>query len=226
VPERHVYSNLAEVPECVISYIGMDLMEESWIAGLPIPKGISELDVAGLTPLPSRKVGPCGIAECGVNMEAEIVSVEELGEGARMFLAKVVAVSVDRELLAANDAAELRTGVLAIDPLFEVLIERSSPEAPERLYYARLDTRKLYRTSDEVGSSREWIGSFVDWLASEQDRGRIDASEREEILRLSDLWSADPSPVRNGQARDLLTRKLREMVWHPKDDWPGVGMES
>lgn len=223
VAERHIYANLAEIPECVISYIGANLIAESWIAGLPIPKGISELDVARLTPLPSRKVRPCGIAECGVNMEARIVSMQELGTGSRMFMAKVVAVSVDRELPARNEAAELRTGVLAIDPLFEVLIERSSPSTPDRLYYAKLETDALYRTSDEIGSTREWIGSFADWLASEEGRGRIDGTEREDILRLNEQWSADPDPARNGQARDALTRKLRDMVWRPKEDWPGPG---
>jgi len=53
----------------VISYFGNDLLRESWIAGMPIPSGISELDVAGLTPLPSKKVKPGGIAECPVNID-------------------------------------------------------------------------------------------------------------------------------------------------------------
>ena len=48
VSARHGFQNLLEVPECVISYIGTDLFRESQVACLPLPKGISEIDVAGL----------------------------------------------------------------------------------------------------------------------------------------------------------------------------------
>lgn len=57
------YANLREVLECVISYYGHDMVRESWIAGCPVPKGISEIDVMGCTQLPSKVFKPCGIAE-------------------------------------------------------------------------------------------------------------------------------------------------------------------
>ena len=45
---------------------------------MPIPRGISELDVAGLTPLPSRKVQPTGVKECPINLEAKVISSQNL----------------------------------------------------------------------------------------------------------------------------------------------------
>lgn len=55
---KHGYYNLKDVRECVFSYFGYDLLRESWIAGMPVPRGISEMEVAGLTPLSSKKVKP------------------------------------------------------------------------------------------------------------------------------------------------------------------------
>ena len=92
---RHGFLNLRATDECVISYIGHSLVHASVVAGLPIPRGISEIDVAGLTPLPSQKVTPPGIAECPVNMEAKIVSSQPIGTYYELYLAQVVAASVD-----------------------------------------------------------------------------------------------------------------------------------
>ena len=218
-PRRNTYSNLAETPECVLSYIGSDLLEQSWIAALPIPAGINELEIAGLTALPSRKVKPCGIAECAINLEMKIVSIQELGKNNRMFLGKVVAVSIDSDILMHNNEKKLRTGMTAIDPLFEVLIDRSGPGRPPRLYYMKLDRDRLYPTSDEIGSARSWLGTFEEWMDSECERGRIDAHERSVILNLHELWRNDKHPVRNSEVKRQLTAKLKELVWRPKEKW-------
>ena len=218
-PPCHTYSNLAEVPECVLSYVGSDLLSESWIAALPVPRGISELEVAGLTPLPSKNVRPCGIQECKINLEMRIVSIQEFGEYNRMFLGKVVAVSVESGLYDSNSEKTLKTGMTAIDPLFEVLIENTSPTGPPRLYYMKLDHDSLCAMSDEIGSSKDWLGTFEQWMDSECERGRIDSQERSEIFSLSKQWSKDTHPVRNSKVKKQLTQKLREIVARPREKW-------
>lgn len=220
-PKRQAFENLVEVPECVISYIGADHLEESWVAALPIPRGISELDVAGLTPLPSRKVRPCGIRECAVNLEARVVSMQELGPRCRMFVSLVVGASIGRDYLRRSAESEFKTGVMAIDPLFEVLIERASPGSPPRLHYAKLDRSRIHPTSEDLGSSHNWIGTFEEWMNSEKERGRIDEDEHSEIMDLYERWRTDRSPERNAQVKDQLTAKLKEAVWRTRDRWPG-----
>ena len=76
---RHGLLNLKEVPECVISFIPASLMRQSTMTGLPIPRGISEIEVSGLTVLPSQKVRPGGIAECPINLEATVFQKIHLG---------------------------------------------------------------------------------------------------------------------------------------------------
>jgi flavin reductase (DIM6/NTAB) family NADH-FMN oxidoreductase RutF len=215
--ERDACSNLLEVPECVIGYYGPDLTYKSWIAALPIPRGISEFDVADLTLLPSQKVRPCGVHECPVNLEMVVHYVQRLGAegGSTMFTGKIVAASVGSEYVRRDVQAEERVGVLAIDPVFEVLIasREVGPDRPSRLYYARMQRDRLYRDSDDIGCSNDWIGDFGKWMSDEEKRGRIAAGEREELLELYRRWRDHPDPADNGPVKRALTERLREMVW-------------
>jgi flavin reductase (DIM6/NTAB) family NADH-FMN oxidoreductase RutF len=202
--------------ECVISFIGFNLLEHSWIAALPIPKGISELDVSRLTPLPMHKVKPHGIQECPVNLECKVVSSQQLGAGAAtLFTCKVVGLSVAADYDKRDRGMELPLGVLAIDPLFEVhLFARNNIQ---RLYYARMNKDTVYRTSDEIGcvgpDIADWIGTFEKWMADEKQRGRIDQEELEEILTLNNRWAGNPDPVGNREAKRELTERLKDIVW-------------
>jgi flavin reductase (DIM6/NTAB) family NADH-FMN oxidoreductase RutF len=219
---KHSYTNLTETPECVVSYVGSALMEQSWIPALPIPEGISELEVADFTPLPSKKVKPCGIAECGINLELRIIGNQDLGDNDRMFMGKVVAVSVREDLLEQNARLERQTGMTAIDPLFEVLIDQSGPEQPPRLSYMKLDREHLYRHSEEIGSRRHWVGTFEDWMDSETERGRISTEEKAAVLAMWREWDKDKHPIRNADAKQRLTEALKNIVARPKDEWPGT----
>ncbi|MBU4446685.1 MAG: hypothetical protein L6422_07965 [Candidatus Marinimicrobia bacterium] len=153
---RHGFYNLEEVPECVISFIPATLMRHSTLTGLPIPRGISEMDVAGLTPLPSRKVCPSGIAECPINLEAAAFQTTRLGYYYTHYLCKVIAVSVDEDLMAKDQSG---LGSLEIDPLFEVNIQRNSNDQI-RLYYGQINRNKITRTADDIGCLKDWIGRF------------------------------------------------------------------
>ena len=209
------YANLREVPECVISYFGSSMIRESWIAGCPVPKGISEIDVMGCTPLPSQAVRPCGIAECPINLEAKVLHVHKLGARWTNFIVEIVAASVHRSLVRENETGPLAGyGVLAIDPVFEV--RTGSGDTPEtsacRLYYDRLDLSKIERCPEDVGCDEDWIGSFEGWLKSEVKHGHITDKELARAAELKKLWEADRDPVNNAAVRGELTALLRKAV--------------
>ena len=208
IEARHGFFNLEEVPECVISFIPAELMRQSTLTGLPIPRGISEIDVAGLTALPSKKVRPCGITECPINLEATVFQKTRLGRYYTHYICQVVAVSVDTDLLAKDQSG---LGSLEIDPLFEVNIERNSRDQ-NRLYYGQMDSQKITRTADDVGCLKDWIGRFEQWMQDEQTRGRITASQRQEILDLNRQWQANRDPETNGEIKRQLTERLRHLV--------------
>lgn len=211
------YMNLKEVPECVISYYGHDLVRESWIAGMPIPKGINEMDVAGLTPLPSKKVAPPGIAECPVNMEAKVIHTLKVGSRWTLYTCEIVAVSVNADFVARDKAEFEDCGVLGIDPVFEIKIAKGkTPETDGmRLYYNRMDFSRIERCPEDVGCDDDWIGSFEQWLTDEQKKGKLTESERLELLDLDARWAQDRNPATNGAVKQELTARLKKMVQKP-----------
>ena len=207
------YCNLLEVPECVISYYGHSLLRESWIAGMPIPKGISEIDVMGLTPLPSEIVKPCGIAECPINLEAKILHVNKLGKKWVNYICEVVHVTAHKELEEKNSSGPLAGyGVLLIDPIFEVFIGKGgSPETDNvRLVYDRLDLSKLERCPEDVGCKDFWIGSFEQWIEDEQKRGKLTAGEMDRIFKLEADWAKKRDPISNSMVKSELTELLKK----------------
>lgn len=102
-PERLVLSvykkwdtlkNIKKTKEFVVNVPSRKLLNEVWIcgdkyAGNPIPYGINELEIAGLTPLPAKKVKPPLIAECHGNLECKVVWMKNVGDHT-LILANIV----------------------------------------------------------------------------------------------------------------------------------------
>ena len=209
------YANLREVPECVISYYGHDMIPESWIAGCPVPKGISEIDVMGCTPLPSQHVKPVGIRECPINLEAKVLHVHKLGKRWVNFIVEIVGATVHKSLVDENEKGKLAGyGMLAIDPVFEVMIASgNTPETQNyRLYYDRLDFDKIERCPENIGYDADWIGTFEGWIHDEVGHGHITQAEEQRALELKKLWEKDRNPVTNAAVKQELTALLRKAV--------------
>ena len=209
------YANLREVPECVISYYGYDLLKESWIAGCPVPKGISEIGVMGLTELPSQHVRPAGILECPINLEAKVLHVHKLGARWTHFICEIVGATVHQDLVDKNTEGPLAGyGVLAIDPIFEVKIASGDTEETKnyRLYYDRLDLSKIERCPEDIGYDADWIGTFEGWVHDEVGHGHITQEEEQRALALKALWDENRDPVVNAAVKAELTALLRKAV--------------
>ena len=209
------YANLREVKECVISYYGHDMVRESWIAGCPVPKGISEIDVMGCTQLPSHSVRPCGIAECPINLECRVLYTHSLGKRWTNYICEVVYASVHKDLVEKNEHGPLAGyGLLNIDPVLEVKI--ASGDTPEtrnyRLYYQRLDPASIERCPEDVGYDDDWIGTFSQWLGSEVKHGHITEAEKAHAEQLKALWDENRDPVKNADVRAELTALLKKAV--------------
>jgi flavin reductase (DIM6/NTAB) family NADH-FMN oxidoreductase RutF len=112
----HSARNLAAVgAECVLALPGKDLVRETWIGALSLPRGIFEADVAQLTPLPSQVVGVPGIAECPVNLECRVEFIRGLYGRAQALFLRVVGATIDEELLARD-----RLSMINEFPTYEV----------------------------------------------------------------------------------------------------------
>ncbi len=205
---RQTARNLKLNGECVVSYYSFSLMQQSHIAGLPIPEGISEIDVAGLTPVPSTRVRPCGIAECPSNVECRVVH-EYAAAGTTIFVMKVLAVNVSEEIYRSDREHPYQPGMVMADLLYEVSLNGK----PERINYMRMNLETIYRPGEDLGDNDLWTGTFDPWLRSEVGRGRITGEERAAMLDLEETWRENPDPEANKAVKQELTRMLADMVW-------------
>lgn len=77
--------NIRATREFVVNVPSKNLLKEVWTcgdkyAGNPIPRGIDELKVAGLTEIPSEKVKPPRVAECPMHLECKVAWIKNVGD--------------------------------------------------------------------------------------------------------------------------------------------------
>ena len=72
-------SNIRETPDFVVHIVSDAIKEQMNICSVDYPFGVNELEKAGFTALPSRKVKPPYIAEAPVALECRLMQIVELG---------------------------------------------------------------------------------------------------------------------------------------------------
>ena len=104
--ERYSYDIIKETGEFVISLTTKDITYATDYCGVKSGRDVDKFKEMKLTPLPSSKISAPGIAESPVNIECKVTQIIELGTH-DMFLAEVVAVSVDDALMDENNKFHL-----------------------------------------------------------------------------------------------------------------------
>jgi flavin reductase (DIM6/NTAB) family NADH-FMN oxidoreductase RutF len=74
------------------------LLEKACILGLPFAHGVNEIEKAGLTAIPAKRVKPPRIAECRRHFECEVVWTKEW-VGRVMIVGNVLAASADADCI-------------------------------------------------------------------------------------------------------------------------------
>ncbi len=202
---RDGYLNLLKSDEVVISYIGKDIMRESIIANLPLPRGISELDVAGLHTFKSKNVSVPSIKECPINIECKIIHRIQLGQYYMLYVCKAVGISVDKDLIE-KDTNGL--GVFNIKPLFEINISETA-SGNQRLNYGEMNYKTILTPGDDFGSLGDWVGTFDHFIDSEYQRNKITLKQKELILDLAEQFKKDRS---NQEIKNKLTELIKLAV--------------
>ncbi len=97
-PERYSYGLIENTDEFVVNIPGEDLLEATDRCGHVSGRDVDKFAAFGLTREPATEVKTPLIAECPVNMECKVAQKISLGAHS-LFLAEVVAVHVDEEVL-------------------------------------------------------------------------------------------------------------------------------
>jgi flavin reductase (DIM6/NTAB) family NADH-FMN oxidoreductase RutF len=139
-------ANLARLGECVINLPSAELWSNvERLAPLtgryPVPEAKSEqfsyepqkFEAAGLTAQASQMVAPPRVAECPLQLEAEVVSITPIGAEAT--------------------AASVETRVVAVHATPEIVIEETQRIDPEHWRPLLYVFRHYFGTGDELGRS-------------------------------------------------------------------------
>ena len=110
-PERYSYDIIKETKEFVISLTTKDIAHATDYCGVKSGRDVDKFKEMKLTPLPSKEVATPGVTESPVNIECKVTQIIELGCH-DMFLAEVVAVSVDDSLIDENNKFHLNAAGL------------------------------------------------------------------------------------------------------------------
>jgi flavin reductase (DIM6/NTAB) family NADH-FMN oxidoreductase RutF len=94
--------NVLHSGELTVSIVQHAMAEQMNIASAEYPPGVDEFEKAGLTPLPSVRVAPPGVAESPMILECKLLHHVELGQKAssgNLLVVQVVLFRVKREVL-------------------------------------------------------------------------------------------------------------------------------
>ncbi len=76
---KHTFDNVKEVPEVVINMVNFEMVEQMSLSSADFPKGVSEFEKAGFTPIPSESIRPFRVKESPVQFECSVQQVIETG---------------------------------------------------------------------------------------------------------------------------------------------------
>ncbi len=77
--EKDTIVNLRQIPEFVVHIVSDAIKEKMNVCGADFPLGVNEIEKAGFTAAPSRKVRPLHILEAPVAMECKVIEMLKLG---------------------------------------------------------------------------------------------------------------------------------------------------
>lgn len=131
---KDTLTNIQETMECVINTVSHSIVRQMTLTSVNYPKGVSEFEKSGLTPLASENVRPFRVKESPVQMECRVEQILPLGtEGGagHLIICRVLCMHISEHIL---DAEKKR-----IDPHKIDLVGRLG-----KFYYARASGNAIF----------------------------------------------------------------------------------
>ncbi|MBL0343491.1 MAG: flavin reductase [Bacteroidetes bacterium] len=77
---KHTLENIYETMEVVINVVNFQMVQQASLSSCEYPKGVSEFEKAGFTPIPSELIKPFRVKESPVQFECIVKQVIETGQ--------------------------------------------------------------------------------------------------------------------------------------------------
>ena len=105
---KHTLENCHEIKEVVISMVNYAMVQQMSLSSCEYPKGTSEFEKAGFTPVKADKVKPFLVKESPVNIECIVKQIIETGQeggAGNLIICEMVAMHINDEVL--NEAQQI-----------------------------------------------------------------------------------------------------------------------
>jgi Conserved protein/domain typically associated with flavoprotein oxygenases, DIM6/NTAB family len=146
---KHTLENIYATKEVVINVVNYNIVQQMSLSSCEYPKGISEFEKAGFTPLPSDMVKPFRVKESPVQLECKVLQVIETGQeggAGNLIICEMVCMHVNDDILDENQK---------IDPHKIDLVARMGGD-----YYCRASGNAVF----EVPKPNLQLGIGIDSL--------------------------------------------------------------
>ncbi len=214
--------NVQATGECVINLVSFGIVRQMALSSVEYPSGVSEFEMAGLTPIPSDEVAPFRVKESPVQLECKIKEILPLGDqggAGHLVICEIVRLHVSEEIL----DEEGRIHPQKIDlmgRLGRAFYVRSSGESIHRIYQnVREQGMGFPALPLSTQHSKVLTGNDLAYLAalpaapSEDDL----AAERQENTTKADLQAADPLQALHLRAQREIAKaeyeRAARLVW-------------
>ena len=208
------YRNLQRTEECVVALPGKDIIPQTWMCELHVPRGINELEVAKLTPFASKFVRPPSIMECKVNFECKVEFFKDYYSHGIVFL-RVVGASIDEEILDWS-----REEIIHLYPTYE-LDDIQNPDTKGSVERLSVMGEVFECPTFPVGPKRGWGGTFKTWMEDLKDEGFISPEEYDKIMGIAgkyDLLFFNSFSKERREVKEQLTDICRMIAWQEWED--------
>ena len=212
----HSYRNLFEGGECVVALPGKDIVRETWITALPLPRGISEMEVAGLHSFASRLVDVPGVAECAVNFECKVEFKKDYHSHGIVFV-RVLGASIDEEVIPLE-----RAEVVSRFPTYE--IDDKANKFGGSIERLGVMGEIVECPTFPLGPKAGWDNSFERWMRELKEEGYLSEAGLGGILAAFGEYEAAFASVgagRRGELKSFLTEVCRLIVNEKWEELPG-----
>ncbi|UCD16641.1 MAG: flavin reductase family protein [Candidatus Zixiibacteriota bacterium] len=105
-PERYSHQIIRKAGEFVVNLTAERNLKAADFCGTKSGRDVNKFEEMGLTAIPSRVISAPLIKECPVNLECQVKRSEVLGSH-EMFVAEIVALHIDEDLLKPNGRPDL-----------------------------------------------------------------------------------------------------------------------
>lgn len=102
---KHTLENAIATKEVVINVVNYAMVQQMSLSSCEYPKGVSEFEKAGFTPIASEKVKPFRVKESPVQFECKVVDVIETGKeggAGNLIIAEMVLMHISPDVLTAD----------------------------------------------------------------------------------------------------------------------------